>query len=110
MHDKNRLSLIQSSHSCSQTVEGGSFDDVLRILEDNPFDDEYEYKYYAKYFGLIKVEEDLDEIGDGEWGEPGLTYAYVGSVSAPVPEPGTIFLLGAGILGIIGLGRKKMKK
>ena len=48
---------------------------------------------------------------NGMFGDPESTFEYVGSVpAAPVPEPGTIFLLGTGILGMIGVGRKKMKK
>ena len=91
---------------------GDTFYDVLQVLEYAPsFEDgepaEWEYKYYAPDFGLIKVEEELEYLGNGEWGNPGLTLEYVGSVS--VPEPSTVFLLGAGLLGIAGLGRKKIK-
>jgi hypothetical protein len=31
-------------------------------------------------------------------------------VVAPVPEPGTMLLVGVGIVGIAGCGRKKLKK
>ncbi|MBW2164083.1 MAG: PEP-CTERM sorting domain-containing protein [Deltaproteobacteria bacterium] len=34
----------------------------------------------------------------------------MGSGTAPVPEPATIILMGTGLLGIAGFGRKKLKK
>jgi len=34
----------------------------------------------------------------------------MGSGTAPVPEPATIILMGTGLLGIAGVGRKKLKK
>ena len=33
-----------------------------------------------------------------------------GSTAAPVPEPATIFLLGIGLIGVAGFGRKKLIK
>ena len=37
------------------------------------------------------------------------TLGIVGD-SQPIPEPGTMFLLGTGLVGLFGLGRKKFKK
>ncbi len=39
-----------------------------------------------------------------------LTLNYTPASSDPIPEPSTIFLLGAGLIGLVALGRKKFKK
>ena len=39
----------------------------------------------------------------------GLTADYTGTPSS-VPEPSTLLLLGSGLLGLVGYGRKRMKK
>ena len=38
------------------------------------------------------------------------SFAFSSGTSAPVPEPGTLLLLGTGLVGLAGASRKKLKK
>ena len=61
----------------------------------------------------------IDMVGIGyDWSEVtefGFHYTMTcgndvieGAASAPMPEPGTVFLLGAGLIAMAGFGRKKI--
>jgi hypothetical protein len=45
-------------------------------------------------------------------GPEGDRYTMIGQITSisPVPEPSTLFLLGSGLLGLVGYGRKRMTK
>jgi hypothetical protein len=58
---------------------------------------------YQDGSGLEK--DNLVTVGPFEWGISHMS--FFGSTSTQVPEPLTLILLGVGLLGVVGLGRKK---
>jgi hypothetical protein len=53
---------------------------------------------------------DSRAVGPRVWELDGYDRFLDGSTGAPVPEPSTVLLLGAGLVGLAGLGRKKILK
>jgi PEP-CTERM motif len=79
----------------------GSFFDVVQVFETTELNPEArEFKYYARGFGLIRVEEGLDE----DLMHPELTVDFI-RLSAPVPEPSTWALMALGLIGLVKLRR-----
>lgn len=49
-------------------------------------------------------------VSDGNVNDGAYTTGFAANGATPVPEPGSMLLLGAGLLGLVGVSRKKFKK
>ena len=96
----------QTSTSSIALPNGGLFDlDVTDIVAE-----QYDSGFNGGLVGYALTQSNLPGINSSEatafWGHPMLTieYHYEGD---PIPEPGTMLLMGSGLLGMIGYMRRK---
>ncbi len=77
---------------------------------ENPGDSKKgDLQYYTiEYEGFFWVHMDLTGTKDGK--ETFAPFSHDADAPTPIPEPGTLLLLGFGLIGIAGFSRKKFKK
>ena len=87
-------------HLDQVTVDFGTFHDVLLVWEGSEIDPGQGYKYYARGFGLILEDKDLD----AQLRVPEFSQQLVSVTTVPIPA--SLPLLGSALLGVIGLRRR----
>jgi hypothetical protein len=110
-------SFINSTYAIfrnGQEVAVNTSQDVTERIDDVNVLSDVEWRVLT---GLIRFEIDLKDTdllsGKGiafHWGETCGNDVIEGFVANPVPEPATMLLLGSGLIGLAGFGRKKLLK
>jgi len=86
-------------------------DDIMVVLKDGGVGVE-KIQWFAYKLGEGNFEGDwaYPSVVGGPLKELSYLAVYGRGGDVPVPEPATIFLLGSGLIGLAGFGRKKFKK